>query len=340
MKFMKTIFSKKISLIYVLIFTIGTAGATYFFQHTKESNNAAYISSNQVITSCVNNVVRLDGYKLIKPLMFIDNASESESLNQLKGEVNNIILSFKSQGIISTASVYLKNFNKNEWMNINGFEKFSTGSLLKVPTLMAFLKMSETEPQLLNKKLSFNHEFKTSKDPKILEKSIQLGRSYSIKELLTYMIKYSDNNATSLLNSILDQKIFDKIFADLGIEKPDWTKRTYLINSYDYSKFFRILYNGSYLGLSQSEFALELLSETEYNNGIIKGIPKNITVAHKFGESGNQFEKELHESGIIFLNNSPYIITIMTRGKDLEKLPEVINQISALTFQALSNQSI
>jgi beta-lactamase class A len=62
-------------------------------------------------------------------------------------------------------------------------------------------------------------------------------------------------------------------------------------------------------------------------------------MSEKFGESGNLDMKELHETAIIFLANKPYIITIMTKGKELEKLPEVLKESSYLVYNHLNQLS-
>ena len=95
----------------------------------------------------------------------------------------------------------------------------------------------------------------------------------------------------------------------------------------------RTLYNASYLTVEDSEFANKLLSQTNFKDGIYSSLPANTRIAHKFGESGNQTEKQLHESAIVYLNDNPYLITIMTKGNDINKLSEAIREISALAYQ-------
>lgn len=311
MKSILTLFSRKISLVYVVLLSSASSGTTYLYLHQKQyTDETTSRPANPSSVQCLYSITRMNGYELIKPLMFVDNTCESESMNRIKQEINVMISSYKSAGMLTSASVYLKNFNKNEWMSINETDKYDPGSMLKVPILIAILKMSESSPKLLDKKLTYDREFNTANNPTILGKSIVLGHSYTVRELLTYMIKSSDNSATNLLNTILDQQVYEKLFTDLGIERPDWKKNTYLININDYSKFLRILYNAGYINKVNSEYAIELLTTSDFKNGILKELPKNIQVAHKFGESGNQFEKELHESGIIYLNNLNYLITI------------------------------
>ena len=87
--------------------------------------------------------------------------------------------------------------------------------------------------------------------------------------------------------------------------------------------------------MKDSEFALRLLTKSDFKNGIVNGLPSNVQLAHKFGESGDANEKQLHESAIIYLNNNPILITIMTKGNDLKKLPEVIKEASNLVYNQI-----
>lgn len=290
-------------------------------------------------SSCSYTVKRLNGYKFINPLLFVDNSCESEVLNTIKQGLINYIDTNKKSGDLMTASVYLKEFNTNDWMCINENEKYKPGSLLKVPELITFLKMNEENPGLLNKEILFERYLITDKKPIFLSKSIQIGHKYTIRQLLDYMITYSDNNATMLLNNIIDIKTFQLVFTDLGLEAPDWKAGHYPISVKDYSLFMRALYNGAYLNVNDSEFATKLLSKCDFKDGIMKGLPANTKIAHKFGESGDPIEKQLHETAIVYLDGKSYLLTVMTKGKDNKKLAEIISNISTLVFQDMINRS-
>ena len=64
---------------------------------------------------------------------------------------------YKNYQGITSASVYLKAYNNNEWMTVNEEENYEPGSLFKVPILIAYLKMNEEHPGVLDKELSFNN---------------------------------------------------------------------------------------------------------------------------------------------------------------------------------------
>lgn len=339
---MNLIKSKTSRLILIAIAVILSNIATYTFAHYHNSEQATLASdeaesktNSNIASNCSYAVRRLEGLSYIKPLLFIDSQCESEELNPLKQNIISLIDDYKRTGIINSASLYLKSYKQNDWMEINSDEQFLPGSLMKVPELITFLKMNEKNPGTLNKVLTFDHPFNFDIRPNIVSKSIQLGHHYTIRELLTYMIQYSDNNATALLNSNIDTKIFSNVFTDLGLSAPDWQKRNYPISAKEFSLFMRTLYNASYLNIENSEFATELLSKCNYKDGIVSSLPASVKIAHKFGEDGNLTEQQLSESAIIYLDNNPYLITIMTRGNDYKKLPTVIKQISSIVYQTM-----
>lgn len=341
---MLSFLSKKVSIFYIILFSAITGLVTFFVEKALLNEDPSRIIANESVntseiqSNCNYNIKRMEGFGYIRPLLFVDNSCESSNFNNMKGELMGIIDTYKKSGVLTSSSVYLKEYNDNSWMSINEDEKFMPGSLLKVPELITFLKMNELKPGTLDKELMYDHEFTVNKQPKFLSQSIQIGHKYTIRQLLTYMIAYSDNNATMLLNANIDVAMFKKTFTDFGLAAPDWNSSNYPISAKDFSLFMRALYNACYLTKANSEFATELLSKCDFMNGMMKGLPENIKVAHKFGEAGNQSGLELHESGIIYLNNTAYLITIMTKGRDLNKLPDVIREISAKVYQNMINR--
>ena len=330
---------KYVPIYFLLIAAVIGAAVSFSFTsiaHNREDSRLkeyeTKIQSNYTNT-CNFNIKRLSGRKFIRPLLFAERSCEDEALNAIKSSVNNVIENLKSKGDINTASVYIRIFKKGQWMCVNDEAKFQPGSLFKVPLLITFLRLSEANPGFLNTKLVFNGSSIATKSLKqeFLKNSIKIGNSYTVKELLTYMIAHSDNNATMLLMNAIPYSEFIKTFTDLGLSK-DLTNNDAVVSAKEYSNFWIALYNGSYLNFDNSEYALSLLSLTDFNEGITKNIPKNVQISHKFGEKGNETIHAFGETGIIYENNTPYLITIMTEGKEQSKLPLAIQEISSLVY--------
>lgn len=296
-------------------------------------------TSNENNSMCNLTIKRLNGFQFIHPLLFAEPQTESSQLYGCKNTINNIINKHKSIGDISSASVYIREFKQANWISINGNELYSPGSLLKVPELIAFYKMNEKQPGFLDKEIEYKN--KVSTDNRVISfesNHIQVGKKYTIKELLNYMIVYSDNEATMLLNSLVDRNVFSNVFTDIGLKQPDFNSPDYKITANEYSLFLKELYNGSYLNFANSEACLLLLSKSVFRNGLLKELPMNCKVAHKFGEGGQSTAPNFSEAAVVYAGENPYIITIMIKGYDMKVLPSVTAEISKNVYDFMLNK--
>lgn len=331
---MSPLFYKKISILYIiLIATVSagiTFGVTYYISGKKQSELENKLDATN---GCNYSVTRLNGFKFVKPLMFVDEPCEGSNLASTDQEINSIIDNYKKYKGVVSASVYLREYNTNKWTVINEDDKYEPGSLFKVPVLITYLRMNEKKPGILDKEITFNQHYIVDKNVSFKDKGIEFGKTYKVRELLRYMIQYSDNNATILLNNNIDSEVLLKLFSDLGLEKPQINASHYYFTVKEYSLFMRALYNAAYLSIDDSEFAAELLSKCEFRQGIRLGVPENISMAHKFGESGTPAEMQLHETAIVYLKNRPYLLTVMTKGKDNQTLAKLIAEISSVAYK-------
>jgi len=310
-----------------LIVSLLTSSATLFFNAKKSAEGEP---ENY---SCNYKLKRVERYQYVKPLLFVDEDCESHGLSSIKYKVNAIIDKAKADRKLTTASVYLR--SQDGWLEINGGEKYEPGSLFKVPILMSILKIEEEHPGFLNKQILYSQPFETGKRVSIASKTIQLGKTYTIRELLEYMIKYSDNQATCLLQVNFDMAVLQRLFTDIGLDAPNMYADKFFFTVKDYSLFMRTIYNAGYLNIKNSEYAAELLSQCDFNEGIVAGLPAGMKVAHKFGETGDDFVKQLHESAIVYIENRPYLLTVMTRGGDFASLKQFMAETSKAVFEEM-----
>lgn len=285
--------------------------------------------------------VREGQQKLINPLLAIDvpEGVNGQEDNDLRNKIENSLTLSRSQGKIDYASVYFKGPTKGNWLGVETDKTYYPGSLLKVPVMIAYLKIAETAPDSIFKTVTYTID----QDLNALENikpsvALESGKAYTVDQLLAEMIKYSDNNAGLLLSSLIDQKFLNEVYTDLGLDVPP--NRETKISPKSYSIFFRVLFNSTYLSRANSEKALELLSQSEFKDGLVAGVPEGVIVAHKFGEYkgtdtfGNKFQ-ELHDCGIIYLPKSPYLLCVMTHGKDISQLEQAIADISKTIYEAV-----
>lgn len=217
------------------------------------------------------------------------------------------------------------------WFAINPNATYNPASMIKIAYLITYMKMAELNPAVLNAKIFFAQHFSQGNNQNIKDFQLKEGVHYTIKELLTAMIKHSDNDATLLLSQNMNTNIYNNLFKDLNIPIPNPVTE-YFISVNDYCKFYRILYSSTYTRPEYSEYALKLLTLSTFEDGLKKGIDPNVVVAHKFGERIIGNKAQLHEFGIVFYNNEPYLIGVMTTGNSLALLSSIVGDISKIAF--------
>ena len=293
--------------------------------------------------------IRLKGnYQYINPLLECDSTGFNSltNLNQLRSQIINNIAAETKAANISYASVYYRDLNNGPWFGINERDEFSPASLIKVPLVIAYYKLAESNPSILQQKIT-NTETDTAKVTQNIIPEITLtpNQSYTVDELINIMITYSDNLAYDLLLKNIDNSYVFQVYNDMGIDiktkQNSNTPGENILSVKDYASFFRVLYNSSYLGNDMSEKTLKLLTQSTFKKGLVAGVSPDVEVSHKFGEREfiDTGEKQLHDCGIIHLPQKQYLLCVMTRGNDFNKLSAFIKQTSASVFSEINNKN-
>lgn len=336
---MKTVFNnvqylllKRIPFYFILISCV-VAGAIFmaFLPQKKKEKNLL-----QPVAVCESGIslIRSYDYALTRPLLIAETEDASVSLNNLNSSLKGLIEQEKQNGVIISAAVYFRKLNNGDWTSVNDGENFAPGSLIKVPVMITYFKMAEKDPSILKKKLRIKDGDKFPNQT-YTDQGIDPTKEYTVEELLKFMIQRSDNAATLLLNSNVDIPLFQKLFTDVGMAMPNVQDLNFSITASQYSKFFRLLYNGSYISHEYSEKALEMLAGSTFNQGFTKFLQDDVTVAHKFGETAKDGIHQLHETGIFYLENKPYLLTVMTKGTDVGKLPGALADLSNFVYESM-----
>jgi hypothetical protein len=82
------------------------------------------------------------------------------------------------------------------------------------------------------------------------------------------------------------------------------------------------------------------LAKSTFHEGLADGVPANIPVAHKYGvyeleedtDNGKRSVRLLHDCGIVYHSEKPYVFCFMTKGKDVPTLEHVIKSVSKIIY--------
>lgn len=257
--------------------------------------------------------------------------------NLIKKNVEKIIENHSSD--VSDVSVYYRDLNNGPWFGINEKDQFAPASLLKVPVMMAYLKMAEENPLILSQKINYsgNHDLYENLPQK---ETLTQGATYTIDNLIYRMIALSDNLAFELLLKNIPEANIQRVHEELGIIYPDVKTPEDYISVKSYAGLFRVLYNSTYLSRTMSEKALQYLQKTDFHLGIQAGIPQNTLSALKYGIRNIDQDNlmQIHDCGVVYHAKNPYLLCVMTKGNDREKLVEVIKNISKTIYESIDRE--
>lgn len=293
-------------------------------------------------TSPSRQVRQVGEYHYTNPLLECEVAAGTVDARKqnFRDELVAYIDDLKEKRGLTEAAVYFRDLNNGPAFGIDEEGGFFPASLLKVPVMMAYYRWSEQEPELLARTIRFEfaRDFGVSVAIKPREELVP-GTEYTVEELIRRMIVFSDNQSLALLTARLPKEYVSELFSLLGVGEDVLSDSEGQLTVKEYASFFRILFNSSYLSRGNSEKALALLAATDYHDALPAGAPQGVQVSHKFGEAGTgSTERQLHDCGIVYFPDHPYLACIMTRGKDLDSLKYSIAEISRFIYTKIDEQ--
>lgn len=287
-------------------------------------------------------------YRFLNPLSCrMRHTIDKKEYRDLRDRLVKYITARQTAGEVMQVSVMFRDLENGPTMGISERELFDAASLLKVPIMMAIYRKAEDLPGLLDRTVSYREELASVNQGLPPDQTLRVGESHTLDELIRRMIVYSDNRSKDtlkdyLLAEISDEDVMLQTYLDLGLVSVRTSDSDDTISLKSYSGIFRQLYHGSFLSLDMSEKALALLSESPYTGGLVAGVPRGIPVAHKFGERAFTAASpgQLHDCGIVYFPENPYLLCIMTRGKNKSVMEPVIRTISKMVYDEVGSRRI
>jgi beta-lactamase class A len=308
-----------------------------------------WFAKQEASAAPVSKALRLSNnqYQYIDPLLLcnINNPSPAQEDKDLSAQLQAAIAKHVKAGDVSKASVYFGDVTSAKWADVNADQKYYPSSLGKIPIMMAYYQYAESHPGALDQKIVYpaGSEDRNAQQDIAPAQAIVPGNTYTARQLIEYMIKYSDNNAANLLYTHIDQDLLNSVYADLNIptdENPNLANLDF-ITPHQIATMFRVLYNATYLTREDSEGALELLTQSSFTEGIVAGVGGSAPVAHKLGLVGIApgdvtTEHELHDCGIVY-GKDTYHLCIMTRGAgSLAQLEATVAELSKIVYDKVN----
>lgn len=228
-------------------------------------------------------------------------------------------------------SIYFEYLPTGSNIAISKDAEFYPASLLKVPVAMAVAKKIERGEWKWTNELVL---MSADKDDRFgtLYKEPQ-NSTHTIEDLVRRSLTESDNTAHFMLVRNLEVSEIDDVYDHIGLQ--EFMETDGSLSAKRYSVIFRTLHNSSYLDEEHSQKLLSYLSQSPFNDYIRSGLPHDIVFAHKIGTDTQR--KVYLDSGIIYLNGRPYILTVMTKDESEEEAKSIMKDVSEKVFDYVKN---
>jgi len=263
----------------------------------------------------------------------------------LEQEVRALLRDAEAAGELARAGVLFQRLNDGFGFSLGDEHRFAPASLLKLPVAFAVFMLETQEPGTLALEVSYSDEQAPGcavlSQHEASATGLELGQRYPLEQIVRASIVHSDNLAYCILIGHLNaddhrRELLRRTFRELGIQDPA-TLQDEAASVREYAGLLRLLYNTAYLDAASSAKLLEWLSESSYDKGIEGGVPELIRIADKFAErvteDGTHY---LHDCGIVYSGDDPYLLCVMTKGRDFAALQGVIADVSSTLYSAVA----
>jgi beta-lactamase class A len=156
------------------------------------------------------------------PLLECDVAQGAINATKINfhGELAKFVGGINGSIGVSDVAVYFRDLNNGPAFGVKQDDLFIPASLLKVPVMMAYFKAAEKTPEILSTNVSVPTDILSVDIPQLEppEKRIEVGKQYSVEELITRMIVYSDNQSLISLFEKMPGEELMNLYKLLGVD--------------------------------------------------------------------------------------------------------------------------
>lgn len=226
----------------------------------------------------------------------------------------------------------------DEGFSINGSRVFPSASTIKLVIMAQLLDEVAAGKHTLDETITLTSEMLTGGDGVL--KEMKPGHTFTLEEVLTFMIIVSDNMATNILIDLLGMDAINAqvkkqglTAAHLGRHMMDGKAKKQGHDNYicatDMAKLLKRIYAGEYINKEMSALALGILKRQQQAGRIQLYLPEEVTVAHKCGD----LDFLEHDGGLVLLEKNPYLLVVLTSETASNKDGrEIIGTVSKMIY--------
>ena len=225
--------------------------------------------------------------------------------------------------------------------NVNAAANMPAASTIKIPVMVEVFRRMELGDLTFNTMLTLQKSDRDWGWGDLAD--APSGSRYSVNKLLRLMITESDNTATNMLIRLVGRQHVNETMHRLGLHnteladyiRSDGDIRSLRTSAADMAQLLTIMAHEKLVDAWSSREMLAILAGQQHNGLIPAPLPQGIAIAHKTGT----LHDTLNDVGIVFLNNDPYVIAVMTTSlPNLDDGRAFIHSVSHDAYLAFSQR--
>ncbi len=213
-------------------------------------------------------------------------------------------------------SIYVWDFETQNFVDINASKVFSTASIIKIPILIDLFKSIENGQVSLDETITLTEYFRTEGSGSLQYKAE--NSNWTIDKLAEIMITESDNSATNMIMSkIGSMTSVNQSIRDWGLKNTEiknWLPDLSGTNKTTAKELAQMLYNidsnDKFLSENSKAKIFSYMGKVHNNRLIHAGLGKGSVFLHKTGDIGSM----LGDAGIVIApDGTKYIAVILAQ---------------------------
>jgi beta-lactamase class A len=216
--------------------------------------------------------------------------------------------------------VYVEDLRSGTTLSVGQDSGLEAASVIKVPEALYLLKQVDAGAVKLTDQVKLQDgDFMSGTGS--LYSTAKTGDSLTTQQLLTLLIRESDNTAWRALDRLLGAGAVDAYAASIGA--PDCHQVSDSCTAREAGRMIGQLVRGALLSSGSTQLLIGLLETTIFNDRINYYLP-GVTVAHKVGMDGGV----INDCGVAFLPGDPITVCVFTTTSDPSLGVQVIRDVT------------
>jgi beta-lactamase class A len=254
-------------------------------------------------------------------------------LVQLQNQLN--LLSTHAPGHVG---IFVKDLTTGLSTGVNESANMPAASIIKIPVMVEVFRQMAAGNFDLNREVTLQRPDRDDGWGDLVYS--HLGNRYSVANLLRLMITESDNTATNMLIRLVGRVHINQTMVRLGLQqtrladyiRSDGDIRSLRTSPLDMSRLLDRMAHDDLVDEWSSRAMIAILTGQRHNGLLPEPLPAGTQIAHKTGT----LHDTLNDVGIVYLNNSPYIIAVLTTHlPTLDAGRQFIRGVSRLAYASL-----